>query len=195
MTKDLFCCGSNFHRPNQLNNHYRQIHGDLAPTDPATWPDIIIRDVVRHKQLGTGTWLRYVPFPRSSKSLTWTVAAPLRSVGTREERIQRRSEAKRSDRLYKRQISILKSQLEDVQQHQNSTEHSDQSLHHELSKAYSIAAEYQQNAAIQAHVVEELSHVKRLLKASQDCVNELRSEIDELQEEVESLHSQLMQKK
>jgi hypothetical protein len=159
MTKDLFCCSITFNRPNQLNNHYRQCHNDLPITDPTTWPDIIIRNAQRHRELGSQTWLRYIPFPKSSKDLTWAVAAPPRSAGTREERRQWRCESKRSDRVYKHRVSILKSKLEHVQHRPRETE--EQALFSELNEAYRIAAECRQSAVVQAHNAEELAHVER----------------------------------
>jgi len=191
VSKDLYCCSETFRNPTQLNTHYREIHHKNLPTsDPACWPNVIIRDHKRHKEAGVSTWKQYIPFPRPSRDLTWTITAPSRTAGTREERKERRKRAKRTDLIYKQQYQELKERYEQRNHLQRTEDQDSTSLQQELNAAYHIASEHRQSTETLAHVTKELSHVKRLLKASVEAVNELQAEKADLEDQLESLHAQ-----
>lgn len=118
---DLFCCDTTFGSPFAVNAHYREQHSDLPKSDPATWSHVIIRDQIKHTELGL--LLPYVPFPRAQpKTSTWTVRLSPRTDGTSEERSLKRIMSKKCNPLAQQEVAQFMTEHRELKANSKKTE-------------------------------------------------------------------------
>lgn len=103
---DLYCCNQTFSRPTKLNEHYRNEHAALPPSDPATWTHIIIKDPMKHAALDLQ--IPFIPFPKFQPlQSTWTVRATPRTEGTAEQRARRREISKKPNTVLRQEYAEM----------------------------------------------------------------------------------------